>query len=382
MLIKVGLRNNLLYPCLFLLSLFLRKIFNSIFELLIYNFIKIEIKYINSVAIYLIQLIMGLSIIIYRNIKKNKPKNEKKNEGVKLIQNKELKLKKHDSNNKIYILLFFAAYFEKTGALTRRYFTKNIKEDRTEEYHAKFRSIEIILASILCYFTFHISILKHQFLSLLIIIICFIIVLIFDIFREDDLLKNIGNIIISSICRVFLDTIEKYLIDYDYIDVYEMMGYEATFNCILTSILYISDKPRKEIKNIFEVSISCFFLIIAYLFLNSLFTLFKNIYRRLTIKVYYPMTRALAESVLDPIFIIYDKCNGNYKSTFSFIVTLSCSIITILISCIYNEVFILYCCGLEYETHYEIALRSKSIELNNSNDVSERTSNEVDDKNN
>ena len=78
MLIKVGLRNNLLYPCLFLLSLFLRKIFNSIFELLIYNFIKIEIKYINSVAIYLIQLIMGLSIIIYRNIKKISQKMKKK----------------------------------------------------------------------------------------------------------------------------------------------------------------------------------------------------------------------------------------------------------------------------------------------------------------
>ena len=95
------------------------------------------------------------------------------------------------------------------------------------------------------------------------------------------------------------------------------------------------------------------------------------------------MTRALAESVLDPIFITYDYfLKKSYKENFSFIITLSCSIITILISCIYNEIFIFYCCELEYETHYEISIRSKSIELSNSNNVSERTSNGVDEKNN
>ena len=160
-----------------------------------------------------------------------------------------------------------------------------------------------------------------------------------------------------------MDTIEKYLFDYDYIDVFDIMGYEAIINSILTPILYISNKPRKEIKNLFSKDILLIVLTLFLLFFYSLFTLFKNIYRRLTIKFFYPMTRALAESVLDPIFIIYDKCSGNYKSTFSFIVTLSCSIITIFCGCIYNEILIFYCCGLEYETHYEISYRSESIEL-------------------
>ena len=310
--------------------------------------------------IYLFQLIMGLSFILYK-AKTNKSKKQVRIRGVKLIQNKGLTMP--DKTYKICILIFFSAFFEITGALSRRYFTRKLPQDRYDEYHAKFKSIEIFLASLLCYLTFHIKILNHQLLTLIIIFICLIIVLLIDIFREDDIKGNIANIIISSICRVFLDITEKYLFEYDYIDVYIIMGYEAIINCILTPILYISDKPRKEIQNIFahKYCVLILFLLILY----SIFTLFKNIYRRFTIKFYSPMTRAFAESILDPIFIISDYIfnKESYKKKFSFIITFSCCIITVLCSCIYNEVFILYCCGLEYETHYEISNRSETIEM-------------------
>ena len=360
MFIKFALRNNLLYPCLFVLSLFLRMAVKFIFNL--NTFKGIETTFIIFLIVYFIQFIMGLFIILYRK-KVNKPKKEEVHiNGMRLI-NKNKGLTMPDKTYKICILIFFSAFFEITGALSRRYFTQQLPQDRYDEYHAKFKSIEIFLASLLCYLTFHINILKHQLLSLIIIFICLIIVLLIDIFREDDIKGNIANIIISSICRVFLDITEKYLFEYDYIDVYIIMGYEAIINCILTPILYISDKPRKEIQNIFAHNYCV--LILFLLILYSIFTLFKNIYRRFTIKFYSPMTRAFAESILDPIFIISDYIfnKESYKKKYSFIITLSCCIITVLCSCIYNEVFILYCCGLEYETHYEISKRSETIEM-------------------
>ena len=360
MFIKFVYRKNLIYPLLFILSLFLRIVVKAFFNL--ESIVKIKITFLTLVMIYLIQLIMGLFILLYRKII-NKSKKEVQIRGIKLIQNKGLK--RPDSGIKILILIFFSAFFEIIGFLTRRYFTQNLSDDRYDEYHAKFRSIEIIFASILCYFTFHIKMHKHQFLSLFIICLSLIIVLIIDIVSEDDFIGNLSNIMISSLCRAYLDTTEKYLFDYNYIDVFEIMGYEAIVNCILTPILYISDKPRKEIRDIFASDNSIIVLIFILLLLYSLFTLFKNIYRRLTIRVYDPMTRALAESILDPIFIIYDFFfnKQSYQSTLSFIVTLSCIIINIICSCIYNEILILYCFDLEYQTHYEISSRSESVEL-------------------
>ena len=377
MLIKIGLRKNILYPFLFILFLFLRQIAKSMIEVMIKWKVKkkeIALTFLMLATIYLVQLIMGIIklLFIYLN-NPNKPTNEElkeKKKGLILIKNSE-KLESPDSVFKIFALIFFAAYFEIVGAITRRCFKGDKNVDTYDEYHAKFRCIELCFASILCFFIFHIQILKHQLFSLLIIMICFIIVLIFDIDKEEDIFKNIGNIIISSFCRVYLDVIEKYLFDYNFLDLYQIMAYEGIINCILTSILYINDKPREEIIQIFKMENKYVFFTFFFIFIYSILTWFKNVYRRITIKFYYPMTRALAESVLDPILIIYDFFFfESYKKNSSFYATLSCSIITIFCSCIYNEIFILYCCGLEHETHYEITYRSKTIEIPNKNDVS------------
>ena len=389
MLIKIGLRKNLLYPCFFILFLFLRQIAKSIIEIMIIGILEkdeIALTFLMLAAIYLVQLILGIIRLLFIYLKTpNKPTNEEnqeKKKGLILIQSSE-KLESPDSVFKIFVLIFFAAFFEIVGAITRRCFKGKENVDTYDEYHAKFRCIELCFASILCFFIFHIQILKHQLFSVLIILICLIIVLIFDFNKENDLLINVGNIIISSFCRVYLDVIEKYLFDYDFLELYQIMAYEGIVNSILTSILYISDKPRKEIRQIFKMDKFYIFFTFFFVFIYAILSWFKNIYRRFTIKFYYPMTRALAESVLDPILIIYDNCFFNsYEENSSFIVTLSCSIITIFCSCIYNEVFILYCCGLEHETHYEITYRSKTIEIPNKNEVSAGSTDDFDNSNN
>ena len=290
MLIKIGLRQNLLYPCFFILFLILRQIAKSIIEIIIKKFVndKITINYTMLTILYLFQLIMGIITLLFLYLKKtDKPTNEEKQEkrkGLLLIQNKE-QLESPDSVIKIFILIFFAAFFEIVGALTRRFFKGNVETvDTYDEYHAKFRCIELCFASILCFFIFQIKILMHQLFSLLIILICLIIVLTIDIVNERDILKNIGNIIISSFCRVYLDIIEKYLFDYDFLDLYQLMAYEGIINIILDSILYISENPRREIKNIVKMDNIYIFLTFFFIFIYAILSWFKNIYRRFTIK--------------------------------------------------------------------------------------------------
>ena len=74
------------------------------------------------------------------------------------------------------------------------------------------------------------------------------------------------------------------------------------------------------------------------------------------------MTRALAQSILDPIYLIINH-EEYKKSPFFFISALIASFITIFCSCVYNEVLVLYCCGLEKNTHLEIAKQTDNFEL-------------------
>ena len=76
----------------------------------------------------------------------------------------------------------------------------------------------------------------------------------------------------------------------------------------------------KEAKN----TILLIFLFIGFVFINA----FKNLYRVLTIQYYSSMTRALAESILDPFILFYylfltlrdnkGKKEGNLNNFFIF----------------------------------------------------------------
>ena len=81
------------------------------------------------------------------------------------------------------------------------------------------------------------------------------------------------------------------------------------------------------------------------------------------------MTRALAESILDPIafickLVVYNRFNKNLL-LYYILIFISLFIISFL-SLVYNDFIVLYCCGLEYNTHLEINKRSISYDNLNS----------------
>jgi hypothetical protein len=308
-------------------------------------------------------------------------------------------LKRPDSNLKVIVLIIFASHFEIIGAISRRYLTNNeiSKESNLyDEYHAKYRSSEIIIASLLCLFTLKMKIYKHHAFSLIFILICLIVIYITEIKCGIDNLMYCIFILISSICRVFLDTIEKYLFDIDFVDIYKITIFEGIIDSIFTCGLFFFDVPKDELMKLINNTIDdkdeakgfIYWIGILFLFVYGALSALKNISRRYTVKKNSPMTRALAESILDPIFILYGYLNRDKNKSedneiqvmVSFIVTFICSFLMVFCSCVYNEIFVLFCCGLERKTHLYVLHTTSNLELtekdnnNSSYDDSEQNS--------
>ena len=94
------------------------------------------------------------------------------------------------------------------------------------------------------------------------------------------------------------------------------------------------------------------------------------------------MTRALAESFLDPIIIIYslisDSSDKNLHFWLEYGINIFLSIIMTFCSCVYNDFIVLYFCGLEYNTYLEVSKRGCSMnEISSPLDEEEEEDNEL-----
>ena len=150
------------------------------------------------------------------------------------------------------------------------------------------------------------------------------------------------------------------MFDFDFLRPYAILIFEGLIGSIFNPMfLLIDDESYEDFKEINELSnkkkpqfILLIILFIFFLIISSL----KNMYRVLTVQYYSPMTRALAESILDPFILLYhfflNEKNLNNYVYFSLIIF--CLAINALCSLIYNDFIVLYCCGMEHNTYLEI----------------------------
>ena len=128
--------------------------------------------------------------------------------------------------------------------------------------------------------------------------------------------------------------------------------------------------------------ITIFYLLICF-FLYFIFSGGKNIYRVITNKFFSPTTKSLADSILDPFLILFYYFDGDFENQkIHFIINIILSIIFIFCASVYNELFVLFCFGLQHDTYIEITKRSISNEslyelagdydFNNDEDVSSK----------
>ena len=374
--LKIEIRHNLVYPGMLILFIGLRRIIEILIQTLFYS----VGMYLLFTSIFISKFIAGFIAMHFSKfiIKSNNDNNDNEYSimGIKLPKSN-LEISTVDSIPKIIVLIFFASYFDIIGTIVRRSFNMNDRKYKSLEERLK--GFQIISSALLCYYTIRTKMYKHNIFSLIIIFICLIIIIIIEMFyNHDDMILNLKNILLtlfSCFGRANLDTIEKYLFEFNYMNPFKVMMFEGLINTILI-VLGIIIFEREDFNEDFEkyknMNGKIYFIILV--FLHFILSGLKNIYRVATIKLYSPMTRALAEIFLDPLIIMYTLYRDNEINDFSFwvfyVMSIFCLIIMTFCSCVYNDFIVLYCCGLEYNTYGEIIKRSYSIEITNNLDES------------
>ena len=380
--IKFAVRNNLYYPLMLILFTFLR----NIIDILLKAIFNLKSPYFTSILIFFSEFLFGSMTIWYNNSSSQNNSKIIKSMGIKLIQRK-TKIIRSDSNLIIYILIFFASYFDFISLTYMRFYIPFRNKVENDFLIKDVRSLQICISALLCYFTIKTNIARHQIVSLIIISFCSITLFSTEIIKKEneitEKLINLGFTLISCTSRALFDTTEKYLLDYNFIDPFLLLLLEGII-CfgLMFSCIFIDNNFKIEFEELMNIS-EKIYLLIGLFIIYAIFSGMKNIYRIITNKFYSPMTRALAESILDPVFTIYyfffEIRDEKFTSKFwiYFVINFICSIIMALCSSIYNEFIILYYCGLEYETFFEIRKRSINIELNNGGEEVEETNSET-----
>jgi hypothetical protein len=309
--------------------------------------------------------------ILYLYLKKTKRKKTKNDEfmGIKLIINN--KLKRNDSGGKILFLIIIASFFNFIDYLIYTLLTPNLIHC-SYSFDQRIRGIIIIFDVLFYRYILGLPIFKHKKFALIILSACLIIILGTEfIFQDVDIFLTYGNFIyilfvfiLEGFFFSLVDSIEKYLLEYDYLNPYKILMCEGIFGFCLGIGYSIFVSYYTSVKEYYDNNERSYFVyvilaLIAYMILSALHDLF----RVMTNKVYSPMASALSEFGLNPIYMTLSFALVNDFKTkriryLYFSLNLIITIIISLVGCVYNEFIILFFCGLEYETHREIVFRA------------------------
>ena len=322
-------------------------------------------KYFLQILYCLSRFSFGLALFYYTY--RRKKVEDKETKSIMGLDTKEVfkDNKKIDGRLKIFALLLFVSYFDFVVSTIISFYIRGFEINKSIKN--RIRCIQIFFSGILCYKTIRIELNKHHIFSLIIIIICFIAIIFNEIIEiEFGFIPKDYNpmilTIVMNIFRTFLDTTEKYLFDYDEINMFMVIMVEGFINVISFSIYYWAKGSPPQFEDFdsnkpFESHQSLnIFMLILLLLLYFTFSGFRNIYRVTTIKLYSPMVRALTEAIFDPILIGYKLFE--YKDKFFYWINMICLILMVFASLVFTEFIVLYCFGLEYSTHIEIYERS------------------------
>ena len=228
------------------------------------------------------------------------------------------------------------------------------------------------------YYILKFQIFKHQLFSLLIIGGCLIVIIITEFaFQDYSIFIPRGDFILALVFTFLLhffnsllDSIEKYLFEYDFLNPFQTLMWEGIFGSIITFIYYFTDNPLKDLyhfKNLKEEEGKewQFPVLIILLILYIILCGGRNIFRVVTNKIYSPMAKTLTDYILNPFYLIYDYATGNdfltkskKKTILYFTLNLVLSFIISICGCVYNEFIVLFCCELDHETHYQLSKRA------------------------
>ena len=373
--IKIALRRNLIYPIYLIFWAFLRKIVSILISKL-FNFSG---SVIYTFLMFLGELIGGFVTFMYQyNFIKQKdiPKEMLKKFRFSLIEGQEIELKKLDGKIKIFFLVFMTAFFDFFEFILSTYYIDKIHKI-SGSLQVRLGGVLIISSSPLYRFLLNIQMFRHQKFAFTLLALCLILLIISEYFFQEfdgiitskDLSLAILFSVISYISLTFDDVIEKYLIEFDFLNPFIILFRQGIIGIIFTIICAFIENPFKGLKDVYENnSIGMFILFIFLLLLYSIFGALKNIYRMPTIMLFTPMNKNLADIIINPIYIVYYFIEGNdfskngERNYLYFFTNLILLIIFNICGLIFNEFLILFCCGLDHDTYKSITERAISLE--------------------
>ena len=373
-LIHISIRRNLYYIINLLIHYYLRKV-----DLIIINAkFQFNDSLIFTFLMFFGEFFAGLSIFLYQHIFLKKDIKTVKHFKIPFSIYKP-KMNRTDNIFKIGLLIFFSASFDFIEFVIATFYIPRFEiVSSTAEY--RFGGLIIIIGALICHFNLRIKILKHQFYSLIIIGICLAIIIILEIIYRGKGV-SFGDFCFAHMLVVgylifvpFTDVIEKYLIEFNFINPFLILMIESIFGFIFISIYSAGENLFKNFNEIYSnYSTGEFVLFIFLLFLYFVFSAGTNAYKILTNGLYSPMAKTLAVYVLNPLIFLYYFIIGNdflsdgERDWFYFIANIIISLIISFLGFVFNEFIILSCCGLEYETHSFVSKRAGDDE--NINDI-------------
>ena len=160
----------------------------------------------------------------------------------------------------------------------------------------------------------------------------------------------------------------KYLFEFYYLNPYKALTIEGIIGLLLFPILFFFDSSYDDIKDFIIIKDWEFVLLVILSLIYLILSSFKSIYRVLTIRFYSPMTRALAESIIDPFdficLFIYRNSQKNLdeKMVYYYVIIIISLFAISFLSLVCIDFIIFYCFGLEHNTHLEIQKRATFYE--------------------
>ena len=368
--LKFALRRNLIYPLQHILWNFVRQLLT----MLINHLFKFSDSLLYSPLMFLGELFGGLIIYFYQKKYILAGKGEEKEKyfmSIQLISNKEEEddyFIPVDGIIKRAFLMFLIAYFDEVQFLMDTAIVPKFKKLSN--------SIFLRLSGFSTFFTLpfylyalRLPIYKHHKLSLFIIGICLILIIIFEYYYQEinifftytQFTDNLAIIIMSQLLRAVMDSAEKYLFEFNYMNPFLVLSYEGLFGFILNLTFFTFPDYLHDIKEVYkEKSTGMFILFIFMLFVYLILCGGRNIFRVVTNKIYSPMAESLTDYFLNPLYLpyYYFSTSNNYNIS-CFTINFFLSLIISFFGCVYNEFIILSFCGFEKETHYQISKRSE-----------------------
>ena len=366
--IKFAVRRNLIYPFQLLLWNFLRDTESS----LINHFFEVDGFLIYTHLMFLGEFLAGIIILFYQKqfLIKNKIQGNNNVKKIQYIYLERSYTKKLDW--KAIFVIITSAFSDFAQFSVSLQFPKFMTMSRSLEQ--RLRGNFTINNALFYSYVLELPLFKHHKFSLIIIGIFYIIIIITEfIFQEFNIFLSYGQFIIALLYMLFIqfgnalvESIEKHLYEYYQLDPFFVLMFQGIFGftfCFIQSFIY---SPFEDIRKFRQSHSTSDFVILIFAFLLfSILSGGKNSFRVLTTKIYSPMTTTFMDYILNPFYLVYYYISGSdfisygKKNVAYFLINLIISVIMSFCGGVYNEFLILFCCGLERDTHRQVTQRSK-----------------------